>query len=128
MRLLKFGIVAIMIFTLSSCEKQKQEKIEQSWKLVKVSKIHEVTYHEVWDFEGGVVTMIQHSVDTTGVDTVCTGNYDIEKTLTRTYINTSQMTNTLYNGKWRVLEVNNDIMILHKHDDISWLYREFVIN
>jgi hypothetical protein len=119
-----FILVLILVFG-TSCKKQRIEKIEDSWKLVKVSKVREVTHHEIWQFEDDRMLIIQYPVETNLPDTICDGTYNIKVGLSKTFINTSGLSDERYNGQWRVIKVNSDILILFKKDTY-WLYREFV--
>lgn len=113
-----------------SCTKQRFEKIEYDWRLVRISKIKEATHHEEWHFKDGVIIMIEYPKDTTFVypDTLAVGNYEYDKEFTTAYVVFSNLGDkrVLYNGRWRILKVNKEILILFKKDDRGWFYREFV--
>jgi len=125
-----FVCIFISLFLLSSCNKKKIEKAEDAWRLVRVSKIQEVTHHEEWDFTDGIITMIEFPKDSmiSYPDTLGTGSYVFDPAFTKLYVDVDGITQgrERYNGKWRILKVNQDILILFKKDDVAWLYREFV--
>lgn len=127
MRNIASFVLLLLMLSMMSCQKQKIEKIEDSWKLVKVSKVQEVTHHEVWDFHDGSVYMVVYPVDSVAADTVSVGTYSIDPNLTKTWIEVQGVADVRYNGTWRVLKVNKDILILFKKDTF-WVYREFVRN
>lgn len=127
---MRFIFLFIIYLILLSCEKQRIGKIENKWQLVRVSKIKEATHYEEWHFDNGTITMIENPKDSAFVtpDTLATGSYSFESKFTTQYLIFSNIGDKrpLYNGRWRVLNVNNEILILNKNDDKGWFYREFL--
>jgi hypothetical protein len=127
-----FVCTLLGVFFMSSCNKQKIEKTEDTWRLVRVSKIKEVTHHEEWDFTDGVITMVEFPLDSVVAypDTLGAGTYVFDPAFTKLYVEVDGIGQgrERYNGKWRILEINKDILILFKKDNVAWLYREFVRN
>ncbi len=125
-----FSCFLLLIIIASSCNKQKIERVEDTWRLVRVSKIKEVTHHEEWDFTDGIITMVEFPIDSavSYPDTLGTGTYIFDPAFTKLFVEVEGIVQgrERYNGKWRILKVNKDILILFKKDDVAWLYREFV--
>ena len=58
------SLIALMIsiFTICSCSKTKQEKIENSWRLIRVKIDSTVNWYESWKFENNMVHMLKKTL------------------------------------------------------------------
>lgn len=123
---LLIAIIASLAFI--SCQKKKEDKLAETWRLVKISKDTLVDYYETWNFDGSNVLITRQNDVINTLDTLCNGTYDVDAKLSKTFINMESMANTAYNGKWQILTLNNDILIMLNESNGNWIYREFVIN
>ncbi|MCX7696699.1 MAG: hypothetical protein N2Z72_03270 [Bacteroidales bacterium] len=120
-------IFLVSIFFFLSCEKKKQEKIQQSWRLIRLSKDSLVTWYEVWEFNNGNIQMIKKDNPQTPIDTTDLGKYHLYVKLDRTYVDIEGLSYFYkYNGQWMVLKMNDEILIMLYEKGENWFYREFV--
>ncbi len=120
-------VVLIAALGFASCQKKKEDKISETWRLIRVSVDSTVTWYELWQMDDGYLTMLKRDDGTGNLDTVGTGQYVVDAGLSKTVVNMEGMSDNVnyYNGQWEVLKMNNDILIL-LHEEGGWYYREFV--
>lgn len=122
-----FILILVVSFFFFACEKKKQEKIQESWRLIRLSKDSLVTWYEVWQFNDGVVRMIKKNNPDTPIDTTDAGKYKLYVKLDRTYVDMEGLQIFYkYNGQWIVLKLNDEILIMLYDNGENWFYREFV--
>ena len=122
-----WAVLIIGALVLASCQKKKEDKISDTWRLIRVSVDSTVTWYELWQFDDGYITMLKRDDGTGTLDTLGTGQYSVDAGLSKTFITMEGMGATVngYNGDWEVLKLNNDIMVI-LHEENGWYYREFV--
>jgi len=127
--ILKSAWVVLIIAALgfASCQKKKEDKISDTWRLLRVSVDSTVTWYELWQMDDGYITMLKRNDTTTTLDTLGTGQYTVDAGLSKTFITMEGMSDDVnnYNGDWEVLQLKNDIMVI-LHEEGGWYYREFV--
>lgn len=116
----------VSVFVLVSCQKKKEDKIAETWRLIRVSVDSTVTWYELWQLDGQNIQMVTRDSSSQNLDTVASGTYTVDAGLSKTYINMQDFAASQYNGDWEVLKLNNDIMVILNTTDGNWLYREFV--
>lgn len=121
------GVALVLsVIVLASCQKKQEDRIAETWRLIRVSVDSTVTWYEQWQFDGQNVQMVTRDTSTTSLDTIATGTYTVDAGLSKTIINMKDFSATQYNGDWEVLKLNKDIMVILNTTDGEWLYREFV--
>jgi hypothetical protein len=119
-------VLVIICFT-TSCKKQRQDKLEDTWQLVKISRNTPANLFELWDFSGGNFTRLTQQVDSISIlDTIDSGNYSVEGGLFSPVIKITDCSEIIYNGDWKVRKLKSNIMIILNDRDNLFLYREFV--
>lgn len=118
--------ILVSVFFIS-CQKKKEDKLAETWKLIKVSKDTMVDYYETWDFDGSKILIVRRNDVLNSFDTLSNGTYSVDAGLSKTFINMENMANSAYNGKWQILKINNDILVMLNESNGNWVYREFVI-
>lgn len=120
-------VLIIAAIGFASCQKKKEDKISDTWRLLRVSIDSTVTWYELWQMDDGYITMLKRNDTTTTLDTLGTGQYAVDAGMSKTFITMESMSDDVnfYNGKWEVLKLNNDIMVI-LHEEGGWYYREFV--
>jgi hypothetical protein len=121
-------VLIIAALAFSSCQKKKEDKISETWRLIRVSVDSTVTWYELWQMDDGYITMLKRDDSTGNLDTLGTGTYTVDAGLSKTMITMEGMSDnvTQYVGDWEVLKLNDDIMVI-LHEEGGWYYREFVI-
>lgn len=121
-------VLIIAALAFSSCQKKKEDKISETWRLIRVSVDSTVTWYELWQMDDGYITMLKRDDSTGNLDTLGTGTYTVDAGLSKTIITMEGMSDntTQYVGDWEVLKLNDDIMVI-LHEEGGWYYREFVI-
>ncbi len=121
------GVALVLsVIVLASCQKKQEDRIAETWRLIRVSVDSTVTWYELWQFDGQNVQMVTRDANSQNLDTVGSGTYTIETGLSKTFINMKDFTATHFNGNWEVLKLNKEIMVILNTTDGEWLYREFV--
>jgi len=125
----KFSIffVLSMIFVFFSCEKKKQDLIQNNWRLIKLSKDTLITWYEAWEFSEGNLKIVKKESPSATIDTIDLGHYNLYMKWDRTYMDISDLSYNYYNDTWYVLKLNKDILILLLYTNGKWAYREFVV-
>lgn len=124
-----FLVLIITALAFASCQKKKEDKISDTWRLIRVSIDSTVTWYELWQFYDGYLTILKRDEVSGNLDTIGTGQYTVDAGLSKTFINMADITVESFNyvGLWQVLKLNNEIMvILHEGSGGDWYYREFV--
>ncbi|MBN2728261.1 MAG: hypothetical protein JXR53_03470 [Bacteroidales bacterium] len=121
-------VLIIAALAFSSCQKKKEDKISETWRLIRVSVDSTVTWYELWQMDDGYITMLKRDDSTGNLDTLGTGTYTVDAGLSKTMITMEGMSDntTQYVGDWEVLKLNDDILVI-LHEEGGWYYREFVI-
>lgn len=116
-----------IILLIYSCQDKQEDRMKQSWKLVKIDRNTFVDYHQVWDFDGTNMYIIDIN-DTSGVtDTIDYGSYSLDAGLSKTMMEIKDCAHEELNGNWEILTLNEDILIMLNDPPGSvWNYREFV--
>lgn len=123
-----YGVLTIsLIVLLNSCQDKQEDKMKQSWRLIKIDRNTYVDYHQIWDFDGTNMTIIDVN-DTSGVtDTLDSGTYTVDAGLSKTMMEVEGFAYEELNGSWEILSLNEDILIMLNDPPGSiWNYREFV--
>lgn len=128
-----FSLISILVFviaivSISSCQKKKEDRLANTWKLVKISKDTLVDYYETWSFDGSDLLILRRNDVLSTFDTMSTGTYSVDAKLSKTFMEMDGMESTFYNGKWQILTLNEDILIMLNESNGNWIYREFVKN
>jgi len=123
-----FVVIALMIAAVAfgSCTKMKKDKIDETWRLIRVDQDSTVSWYELWQFEGEIVYMITRPAGGTTLDTLASAEYTVKAGASKTIITMQQCPNTTYNGDWEVLTLNKEIMVILNRTDGEFIYREFV--
>lgn len=122
-----FVLVVIIALAFASCQKKKEDKISETWRLMRVSIDSTITWYELWKFDGGYLTMLKRNDSVGTLDTISTGTYVVDAGLSNTYVTIGAMEDVVnyYNGKWQVLKLNDDILTI-LNEETGWYYREFI--
>jgi len=119
-------VLVIFCFT-TSCKKQRQDKLEDTWQLVKISRNTPANLFELWDFSGGNFTRLTQQVDSISIlDTIDSGNYAVTGGLFSPEIKITNCSEIIYNGDWKVRKLKSNIMIILNDRDNLFMYREFI--
>ena len=120
-------VLLIAALAFASCQKKKEDKISDTWRLIRVSVDSTVTWYELWQFDDGYLTILKRDEGTGNLDTLGTGTYSVDAGLSKTMIDMGGMTDVIdyYNGLWEVQKLNKDIMVI-LHEEDGWYYREVV--
>ncbi len=123
------GFVFVLFLTLifSSCTKRQEDRIAETWRLIRVDVDSTITWYELWQFDGESVIRMTRDSASSNLDTLDQGLYSVQSGLSKTIITVQDFTNTSFNGDWEVLKLNKEIMVILNTTDGGWLYREFVI-
>ena len=122
------SVLLILLIILGGCSKKKERKIEGTWEMVDI--IDPPDNKEQWVFEKpGTLRRIRltDSLPPSGLDT---GEYNIQVKLFKTLLNISGLVDFNgspgLNGKWEVVKVNKNILILVYVEETGLLQREFI--
>lgn len=122
------SLIALMIFifTICSCTKSKQEKIENSWRLIRVKIDSTVNWYESWKFENDMVYILKENTITNSMDTLYTAKYTVDAGLSKTFVTFEECEHSLYNGIWEIIKLNKEILVMLNKPTGDFVYREFV--
>lgn len=122
-----FVLLVILALAFTACQKKKEDKIAETWRLMRVSIDSTITWYELWKFEEGYITMLKRNDSVGTLDTISTGTYVVDAGLSNTYVTIGAMDDVVnyYNGKWQVLKLNDDILTI-LNEETGWYYREFI--
>lgn len=118
--------LVVSIFAICSCTKSKQEKIENSWRLIRVKIDSTVNWYESWKFENDMVHMLKENTITNSMDTLYTAKYTVEAGLSKTIVSFEECEEPLYNGNWEIIKLNKEILVMLNKPPGDFVYREFV--
>lgn len=123
-----FVVFALIIagIAFSSCTKMKKDKIDETWRLVRVDQDSTISWFELWEFQGEMVYMTTRPTGGTTLDTVASAEYSVKAGASKTIITMQQSTYPIYNGDWEVLTVNKEMMVILNRTDGEFIYREFI--
>jgi len=121
-------VIALLIAAMAfgSCTKMKKDKIDETWRLIRVDEDSTVTWYEMWQFEGEQVYMITRPSGGTTLDTLYSAAYTVKAGASKTIVTMTDCPNTVYNGEWQVLTLNKEMMVILNRTDGEFIYREFV--
>lgn len=119
-------ILLLGAFATSSCTKMKKDKLDETWRLIRVDEDSTVSWYELWQFEGEMVYMVTRPAGGTELDTLYNAEYSVKSGLSKTIVTFQECLNTTYNGDWEVLTLNKDILVMLNRTDGEFIYREFV--
>lgn len=108
-----------------SCKKIKNDKLEATWRLTKVSDIDASTEFELWHFEDGKLTRMLRQDTLMVNDTIDTCQYVLKVSPFRTKLNISKCKYVLYNGEWKVMKLTSVALVILSNRDNLFIYREF---
>ncbi len=125
----KLPVVLLIAIALFSCEKQEYFKSESqikkelgySWKQVLMSNDTTLFYsYHMWTFNDDVLTIVlKRASDDAPLDTIV-GNYSINTTMTRVFINTSNFPDNVawywLNAEWNVVYLDNVGLVIASED------------
>ncbi len=120
------GVLLIGSTFFYSCTKMKKDKIDEDWRLIKVSKDSLISHYEAWHFEGETVYMLARQTGGSVLDTMFSAEYTVKAGLSNTILTMKNCQQPIYNGDWNVLTVNKKILIILNRTDGEFIYREFV--
>jgi hypothetical protein len=129
MKYINSFVVIFLLFAAvvtSSCTKMKKDKIDETWRLIRVDEDSTVTWFELWQFEGETVYMTTRPSGGTNIDTIGSAEYEVKSGLSKTTVTFKNCSNATYNGDWEVLKLNKEIMVILNRTDGDFIYREFV--
>lgn len=129
MKHLHYLVVISVVFAVavfSSCTKMKEDKIAETWRLVKVDVDSTVTHYELWQFDGQQIYMLSRPSGGTTLDTLQHADYSVKAGLSKTIITVTNCGNAYFNGDWDVLTLNKDILVILNRTDGEFIYREFI--
>ena len=125
----KLPIVLLVAFAFVGCEKQEYFKSEgevkkelaYSWKQVLMSRDTTLfSSYQMWTFKDDKLTIVvKRSADNAPIDTL-EGNYSVNTTLTKVYINTSNFPNDAawywLNAEWNVVYLDSKGLVVASED------------
>lgn len=125
----KLPIVLLIAVALVSCEKQEYFKSESqikkelaySWKQVLMSKDTALfPSYQIWTFKEDVLTIIRKKVSNEVTIDTLTGNYSINTTMTKVYINTTNFPDDpawyWLNAEWNVVFLDSKGLVIASED------------
>ena len=133
MRILSFryyikhlSVLLILFIVAGGCgKKRKEKKIEGIWEMVDV--VDPPDNKEQWVFEKPKAInriRLTDSLPPAGIDT---GEYSIQVKGFKTFLNISGLTGSFgLNGKWEVVKLDKEVMIIVFHEEAGLLQREFI--
>ncbi len=121
-----FASVLILLIT-SSCSKKKEDRIKDTWRYIEVKNIENQTAYEVWDLSDGEnITVAKYPIkEATNPKLVGSGRYEIQKSFTSPFYIVIYGIGPYYDGKWEVLEIKKDRLIILLDQHPYWIFREF---
>jgi len=126
--MLKSHIIFILIvFSVSviSCKKIKLDKLEDTWKLTKVSETEYADVFEIWDFKNGTLTRMVKNDTISLLDTLDVCQYELILYQGPTHVQLKGCSEIIHNGDWKVVKLRSSVMVLLSRRDHEFLYREF---
>lgn len=121
-----FYIVVVFVLIIGlSCKKAKVDKIETTWKLIKISETQFTDNFEVWDFQGGGFYRLGQLDTLPDLDTLDFGEYEVDAGLTKTELVITECSDIIYNGNWHIMKLRSDRMVILNNRDNLFIYREF---
>lgn len=123
-----FVVFALIIagIAFSSCTKMKKDKLDETWRLIRVDQDSTISWYELWQFEGEKVYITSRPAGGTTLDTVASAEYSVKTGASKTILTMQQSTYSLYNGDWEVLTLNKEMMVILNRTDGEFIYREFI--
>ncbi|HPB01591.1 MAG TPA: hypothetical protein PLZ67_01430 [Bacteroidales bacterium] len=123
-----FVVITFIIagITLSSCTKMKKDKLDETWRLVRVDQDSTISWFELWQFEGEMVYMTTRPSGGTTIDTLYSAEYTVKSGVSKTTVTMQQCANAAYNGDWDVLTLDKDMLVILNRTDGEFIYREFI--
>lgn len=126
-----FAVVAVTLFIatvfFSSCQKKQEDRLAETWRLIRVDVDSTVSWYELWQFDGQNVHMLTRDAGGSNLDTIDIGTYTVDAGMSKTIVTMQDFGNSSFNGDWEILKLNKEILIMLNTTDGGWLYREFVI-
>lgn len=125
----KLPIVLLIAVALASCEKQEYFKSESqvkkdlnfSWKQVLMSQdTNRFPNYQIWTFNDDVLTIIRKKVTNNATIDTLTGNYSVNTTMTKVYINTANFPDNpawyWLNAEWNVVLLDSKGLVIASED------------
>jgi len=129
---MKYFITLVVIamsamFIVTSCTSSKENKIEQTWKLLDISQALPENVSELWEFKGGKFYAFHQTNDTVILtDSVDSGWYQVKGGLSSSSVSIQGCSIARFNDDWEIKKLKKDAMILMGTKDNSFVYKEFV--
>ena len=109
-------LMVLTSFIFAGCEKEEimmstsrvERKLQSTWKKVEMTAAGSNSAIS-WKFNEGKVYLIKNEI------VLASGNYNIDVSITRVHITTSDFPNEGYdymNGTWKLLTLNDDILVM----------------
>lgn len=112
------AVAIVLVSGLSACKRTKS-RLPGTWRLERL-KTSNLPY-EYWIFEDGMVKICK---DPNG--NVVFGSSDYSATNSRITMGSFNNNYNYYNGKWRVIDIDDEILRIANFDHGGMLTREFV--
>lgn len=119
-----FTIIILMLFLASSCQKNKNFKINDVWKKIDVTNNPIDKEQEIWDMKNGNLSILSRLKDG-NYENKNGGKYFIKSGLSSTILVVENCPNNKYNGEWTVVELNTDFMVICMRTNDGLQYLEF---
>ena len=115
------------IFIMGCSKSQTENKLQGRWQRVFVNDIGNPTLIEDWEFLGDGNMRVYSTADTAELQTFKNGSYIMESYREFTIAGEKgSMSWDAYSGKWRIVKLKKDILIIVRQDDPGGLtFREF---
>ncbi len=119
-----FILLGAMVISFS-CKKMKLDKLEDVWKVTKISETEATDVFELWDFNDGVLLRIMEVDSIADIDTVDQCIYKFIYKLGNSVVQIQNCSEINYNADWKILKLRSTKMILLNQRDGMFVYREF---
>jgi len=116
-----------MMFHTASCTKRKEARIKDTWRYIEVRNVANQTEFEVWDLsdEESLKISLYPIFEATNPKLIGNGRFEIQKSMTSPFYIAITGIGPYYDGKWEVLEIKRNKMIILLDQHPYWIYREF---
>ena len=120
------SVLLILFIIAGGCSKKRKEnKIQGTWEMVDV--VDPPDNKEQWVFEKPENLHRIRLTDSLPPEGIDTGLYSIQVKGFKKFLNISGLTGSFgLNGKWEIIKLDKEIMIIVFHEEAGLLQREFI--
>lgn len=120
------GLLISAVLFLPGCKKHSEDLLAGTWEYVNVADINAPHTIE-WVFEEGSLTIYHRSNENTDdIEEIDTGFYILESNPVGSTLRLFNTSNSLINGNWDVITLDNSKLILHMDIPGGVLFKEFI--